>query len=198
MKTAIAIVWCAYMCAVGLFAQTPSQLVERVWYDGDRPQRVWMAPDEVGVILTEASPESAEAVVRQIEPGAVLRHRKGTVAFFRIPDAGTRAARLSRLKQAAAVRHASPVFYETPEAQPENATILTGEIIVVFREGQAHPDELAQRRGMRVMKPLGFVPNAYLFDARAADDALTLANAVRRDAGVAFAYPNWTRNVVAR
>jgi len=200
MKIAAAILCCLCVSA-GLAAQHAPQLVERVWYDGDRPEHVWMAPDQVAVIFSaEAVPrtrDAAEAVARRAEPGATLVRQHGPVAWFRISDPSSRREHVARLRQQAGVRHASAAFYETPDARPETATALTGEIIVTFRDGQ-QAGELARRHGIRLLSRVGSLPNTYVFDARDAEDILTLANSLRGEPGVALSSPAWTRNVVAR
>jgi hypothetical protein len=176
--------------------------VERVWYDGDRPVRIWMAPDQVAVVYEPAtaarSMRTAEQSVRSTEPAAVLIHRNGPVAYFRINDGQhTRTDHVRALKNEPGVRHTGPAFYESPTMRNTEAMALSGEIIVGF-DGPADAKAFADAHGIAVVQAIAAVPNTYLFDARAVPDSLSLANNLRREPGVKFAYPNWYRHVAPR
>lgn len=186
--------------APGISAQAP---VERVWYDGNRPRQIWMAPDEVAVVFeARALPRSAaeaERYARQVEPEATLQKQTGQVALYKIRDGHTPPEHVRMFRGVTGVRHASPVFYEGV-ADPNRALALSGEIIVGFRRDTS-PQEIAAfaaEHRLTLIKALEVPPHTYLFDARATTDSLAVANAIYLSGQVAFASPNWIKSAVPR
>ena len=63
------------------------------------------------------------------------------------------------------------------------------------------PDDLARfarKYGVVLLRPMGALPNTYLFDARAATDSLALANVIFEAGQVALAQPNWIQSATRR
>lgn len=208
--------WWLGVSAAVVCAQ-PAALVERVWYDGDTPQKVWMAEDELAIVYAPG----IAARFEQREPAATLIKQDGPVAYYKLPPGGMPAnERASQARREPGVRHASPVFYRDPR-DPRSLMALSGEIIVSFRAAPSAERlaELARTHGVTVITPLSFSLYTYLVDARgrsqapsgpvtpkgpgaggaaATPDSLDLANAIRREPDVASAAPNWIRSMVRR
>lgn len=207
--------WLAYVaqtcCCLGLLssgsiarAQSGAPLVERVWYDGDRVQRIWMAPDEVAVTFdTRAMPQTpaaAERSVRLLEPSAVLQKQTGPVSYFKLDDGHTPQEHALALRRNPDVRHVSPVFYTNTDRTPDTRMALTGQIIVGFRAPLSQPDlqRFAREHDVSLFKSLDISPTTYVFNTPPGTDSLELANRIHLSGQVAFAYPNWIKSVVAR
>lgn len=172
-----------------------SPLVERVWYEGDTPRRVWMATDEMAVVFDgRNSPRAAQDRFEAQTPQAALMKQDGTVAYYKMPQHSPEQD-VAAARRESGVRHASPVFYQNP-GNPRSAMALSGEIIVSFRAEPSAQllDQLTKRFGLTLVQKLDFVPNTFLFDARSSTDSLDLANTIRTSGGVAAAYPNWIRS----
>ena len=203
MRSAL-LVAAASMLPICAIAQERSALTERVWYDGDRREVVWMATDEVAAVLLPGASaplviESAEQKLRQIEPAARLVKRTSTAVFFEIADGHDVATHQAALRDAAGVAFASPVFY--PDPQKSNAAmVLTGEVLVGFSRRLETPaiETFAKRFGVTVLRELRGVPNVFVMDAHRAADLLTLANTMRSAPDVALAMPNWVKAVTTR
>ena len=181
----------------------PADPVERWWYDGTTRRTIWMAPDRLGVVFDPASiPKSraeAEQRVGRSLPGASLDSQEGAVAIFRLQGAAGTAGAAREVRSERGVRHASAVYYQGSRG-PGNPLVLSGEILVGFR-GVMSPDDLARfsrKYGVVLMRPLGVVPNTFLFDARAAADSLALANAIFETGQVTLAQPNWIQSAARR
>ncbi len=195
--------FCAVLLRCGAAGAQPAGFIERTWYDGDRPVKVWMAPDEVAVTFeperVPASGSEAERLVRRSEPTAVLEKRVDGVHYFRVTDAHAPADHAAVLRSDAAVRFASPVFYPG-DRQPDTRMALTGEIIVRFRSSVSEAQLAAFEAQHRVamVKALDFSPQTYVFDARAVTDSLELCNQLYLAGQVAFAFPNWIKTATPR
>lgn len=193
----------ALCVAAGELALAQARLLERVWYDGSRPIKVWMAPDEVAVTFepgrVPASRAEAERIVRRTEPSAVLEKQVGVVHYFKVSDGHTPAEHAAAVRSDPAVRFASPVFHPG-DRHPETRMALTGEIIVGFQAAVSdrEMDAFTRRHQLRLLKALDFSPHTYVFDARAVDDSLALANELYLSGQVAFASPNWIKTATPR
>ena len=178
-------------------------LSERTWYDGRQARTVWMASDRVAVVFDAASiPKTraeAEQRVNRSAPGAVLDSQQGPVAIFRLPEASGPAAPVRALRREAGIRHSSAVFYQGSRGSG-SPLVLSGEIIVGFTSAMTADDlsRFAQKYGVALLRPMGGLPNTYLFDARAAADSLALANVVYEAGQVALAQPNWIQSATRR
>ena len=181
-------------------------LVERTWYDGATRRTIWMAPDRLAVVFDTASiPKTrveAEQRVSRSLPGAVLDTQHGAVAVFRLPQsagpsASAESARVLRGEHG--VRHASAVFYQGSRG-PANPLVLSGEIIVGFKVAMSSDDltRFARKYGIALVRPLGVVPDTFVFDARAAGDSLALANSIFETGQVTLAQPNWIQSATRR
>ena len=173
-----------------------STLVERVWYDGDAPRRIWMATDEIAVVFDgRNSPRDAQSRFESATPDAALIKQDGPVAYYKVPPQQTPGQDVAAARRESGVRHASQVFYQNP-GNARSAMALSGEVIVAFRSDVSAQalDQIAKRFGITLSQKLDFAPNTFIFDARAASDSLDLANRIRGTDGVAAAYPNWIRS----
>lgn len=176
-------------------AQQPT-LVERVWYDGETPRRVWMATDEIAVVFDGRMPtRDAQNRFESATPDAMLIKQDGPVAYYKVPQRQAPGQEVAAARRDSGVHHASPVFYQNP-GHARSAMALSGELVVSFRWDVSAQtlDQIAKRFGITFVQKLEYAPNTFVFDARGVSDSLDLANRIRASAEIAAAYPNWIRS----
>ena len=184
-----------------------------VWHNGDREEWVWMVKDEIavfhdihaapvtsaaaGVADATARAQAVHAAVQTAAPGATVEHETEAVTFYKLPPLQvlTNAASLRKeLQGQPGIAFTAPVFYPGVR-NPKARMAPTGEIVIHFKAPPTD-DELrafAARYGVQVLHRFEFSPQIYLVDARAAEDCLALANEIRLNGAVKYAYPNWLR-----
>ena len=187
---------------------------KRSWHDGKRWRSVWMVHDEIAIFRghennlkgTEVTEQeiTSEAMVQEVIPGAAVEKTIGVVTFYRIPkveNSESIRAVNRELSNKPGTKHASPVFYSGVRS-PNSRMVLTGEIIVGFKEPQTEQslERFAAHYGMTLVKRFRSSPKSALFEARkaAGPDTLTIANSIFSSGEVSHAYPNWLREIPMR
>ncbi|WP_027368688.1 S8 family peptidase [Desulfocurvibacter africanus] len=167
-----------------------------IWSEAGRLRRAWPAPYELavrrrpGAAVTRAL---ADASAREIG-------RVGRTAFVRLDEALDRWNFWSRtlpLAADAGVEAVSPAYYSGPDKNAQGRMALTGRIVV----GYARPDpklagDLEDRHGLTRLA--SFPGNAVVYESGDTRLSLDIAASLAAEPGVAFAYPDWLRDMRPR
>ena len=184
---------------------SPLEGVERIWHNGNRTERVWMAEDEIAIFFEDLETRRPRAVqqikpwLEEAFPGVKIEYSNAVAAFCRLqmkasPDA--LAVQGTRLKQRPEVKHTSPVFYPAAPA-PNTRMALTGQIIVRFRNplSSASLSQFITRFQLSLVQKFEASPKSILLQRTSVSgpDDLTVANELSALPEVEYAYPNWLR-----
>ena len=160
------------------------------WHDGDREHRIWMNPSLIAEVNPGTSPRSTlgQATVRaEVHTGG-----GETVRYWKLEE-GTSADRtLRNLAADHMPGRFSPVWHDSPSPDAP-VRILPGNIVVILDShwSQEAVAQWVERRQLRMLSRLPFVPNMLLIESDPGLPALELANSLYRSGEVKAAFPDW-------
>lgn len=172
-----------------------------VWYDGDRPRRIWINPG----VIAEFDPEDRESLpgggtVRKNYPKAreIEGRHKGAKLWQLEPGASSEAA-AKHLNTKKPRNKYSPVFHDKGTSSARKRA-LPGNVIVTLDPGWDDSDveRWADSKRLEIVRKLEIGKNIVVVRTSPGLEALDTANALRGTEGVVETTPDWWEEVGLR
>ena len=166
------------------------------WSEAGRIRRAWPAPNELAVLRRPGA-----AGLRTLARGSAGEiGRVGRTVFLRLDETLDRWNFWSRTLPLAAdpdVEAVSPAYYAGPDKNSQGRMALTGRIVVGYAAADARlAGELEDRYGLTRLA--AFPGDAVVYETGDPRLSLDAAVSLAAEPGVAFAYPDWLRDMQPR
>ena len=168
------------------------------WYDRGVKKRVWMATDEMALVLGKtAEGEDRLSLVQDLHPDAVVTEKRNYIVhlkFFKPYDVK------KEMRAVAPQGLLRPVFYKSKEKWEGGKMVLMNEIILqypqFFTGGKI--EEVEKEYGLERLKQFDFTKNTFLYKTDSPLNSLDIASILVESGLVNYAYPHWIREARKR
>lgn len=167
-------------------------LEKHEWNDGKRNEKIFASLDEVAIFRNG---KNAEELAKSFDPDATIVKDYEYLVIIHLPksmkskDLDDKIVKYNKDTG----NRADFVFYKKGKKEEQSKMVLTGEIIVHFKQDwdENRIKDWTKSKNIEIIKKFSFSPNTYLIEVDQGLKSLDVANQIYSSGDVIYSYPNW-------
>ncbi len=168
------------------------------WYDRGVKKRVWMATDEMALVLGKTGKgEDRLSFVQGLYPDAVVTEKRKYMVHLKFSKTYDEKKEMRALSPQGLLH---PVFYKGKEKWVGGKMALMNEIILQYPQFfiRGKIEEIEKEYGLERLQEFGFAINTFLYKTDSPLNSLETASILVESGLVNYAYPHWIREARKR